>query len=348
MTATAVIPHWNRRELLDTLLGSIGNQTLPFHEVIVVDNGSTDDSVKFAEEHGARVIRLGRNFGFAAAVNRGIEAARSEWIAILNNDVTLDAAWLETLLETADREGADFATGKILRAGETSFSDQTAFPHRTRVIDGAFDEVSRGACACRCGAGKPDSTTWNQPRRIRIAPMTAALFRRSLFSEIGPLDERFVSYMEDTDFGLRCALAGRDGVYVPSAVALHRGSATLGAWSYDTVRAISRNQVLLCAKHFQGQPRWPMVAGQLLWGLLAIRHACGVAYLAGKISGWRAARMLHWRIAEAPGTDRKGDCGHYQERLGAIVEASEKEIFEIQQQTGFDTYWRAYFWLLLR
>jgi hypothetical protein len=148
--------------------------------------------------------------------------------------------------------------------------------------------------------------------------------------------------MEDTDFGLRCALAGRGGIYVPAAVAHHRGSATMGAWSYDTVHSISRNQFLLCAKHFRGQPRWPIVAGQLLWGLLAIRHARGVAYLAGKISGWRAASMVHWPVAGAPDTDGDGD----RQRLGAIVEASEKEIFEIQQQTGFDTYWRAYFWLL--
>ena len=338
MTVTAVIPHWNRRELLDTLLRSIRNQTVPFHEVIVADNGSTDGSVQFAEQHGARVIQLGRNLGFAAAVNRGIEATGSEWIAILNNDVTLDPAWLATLTEAADRERADFATGKILRAGQMTSLDQTP------VIDGAFDEVSRGACACRCGAGKADSPLWNQARRIRIAPMTAALFRRGLFGEIGPLDERFVSYMEDTDFGLRCALAGRSGIYVPSAVAHHRGSATLGAWSYDTVHRIARNQVLLGVKHFRGQPRWPMVAGQLLWGLLAIRHACGAAYLTGKISGWRAARMVHWPIAGALDTDRD----RYQERIGAIVEASEKEIFAIEQQTGFDTYWRAYFWLLRR
>jgi GT2 family glycosyltransferase len=343
MTATAVIPHWNRRDLLDTLLRTIRDQTRPFHEVIVADNGSTDDSVQFAEQHGARVIQLGRNLGFAAAVNRGIEAARSEWIAILNNDVTLDAAWLATLTEAADREGADFATGKILRAGQASLSEQPRVPDQP-VIDGAFDEVSRGACACRCGAGKPDSPAWNQPRRIRIAPMTASLFRRSLFTEIGPLDERFVSYMEDTDFGLRCALAGRGGIYVPSALAHHRGSATLGAWSYDTVRRIARNQVLLGLKHFRGQPRWPMVAGQLLWGLLAIRHARGVAYLAGKISGWRAARMEHRPVAQARDTDEDSK----RERLGAIVEDSEKEIFEIQQQTGFDTYWRAYFWLLRR
>ncbi len=327
-TATAVIPHWNRRELLEELLCSLREQTRPFDEIIVADNGSTDGSPEFAEAHGARVLRLQRNLGFAAAVNRGIEAAQSEWVAILNNDVTLDAAWLATLVNAAGSQGVDFATGKILRADDPT------------IIDGTFDEVSRGACACRCGAGKPDSLLWNQPRRIRIASMTAALFRRNLFREIGPLDERFVSYMEDTDFGLRCAIAGRGGLYVPSAVAKHRGSATLGSWSFDTVRNISRNQVLLAAKHFQGQSRWPIVAGQLLWGVLAFRHARGVAYLAGKLSGWRAAGMLHWPIA--------ANSDEASEKIRAILAASEKEIFGLERQSGFDAYWRIYFWLLPR
>src|ERR1700722_6602379 len=125
---TAVIPHWNRRDLLESLLRSSRDQERPFDEVIVADNGSTDDSAELAERNGARVLRLEKNFGFAAAVNRGIEAAQSEWIAILNNDVTLDPRWLAELLESADRANAHFATGKILR------SDNPA------IIDGTFDE----------------------------------------------------------------------------------------------------------------------------------------------------------------------------------------------------------------
>src|SRR5262249_43642039 len=161
-------------------------------------------------------------------VNRGIEAATGDWIAILNNDVTLHPEWLATLL---DRAGdAAFATGKILSARDP------------KIIDGAFDEISRGACAHRCGSGKHDSAFWNIPRTISFAPMTAALFRRTLFDEIGLLDERFVSYLEDIDFGIRSAATGHRGVYVPEAIAHHVGSATHGAWKSDTVRNISRNQ----------------------------------------------------------------------------------------------------------
>jgi GT2 family glycosyltransferase len=322
-TVAAVVPHWNRRELLETLIASLKAQRRGFDEIIVADNGSTDDSAAAAERAGAHVLRLGRNLGFAAAVNRGIEAARADWVAILNNDVTLEPAWLAELLTAAERERAWFATGKILRAGDPA------------TLDGSFDEISRGACACRCGAGKPDSPFWDRPRRIRIAPMTAAIFHRELFDKIGPLDESFGSYLEDVDFGVRCALAGRDGVYVPAAVSHHRGSATMGEWNKDTVRLIARNQVFLAAKHFRGQPRFPIVVGQLLWGVLALRHARGVAYLLGKISGMSTARAIH----------RQRDA---QPKLRSVAEAGEEAILELQRQTGFDWYWRAYFWLLPR
>src|SRR5438874_4307278 len=94
----ALIPHWNRRELLETLLASLRAQTHPFDEIIVADNGSADDSAEFAERSGARVLRLGRNFGFAAAVNRAIQTTSAEWVAILNNDVILEADWLAQIL----------------------------------------------------------------------------------------------------------------------------------------------------------------------------------------------------------------------------------------------------------
>jgi GT2 family glycosyltransferase len=324
MRVSAIIPHWNRRDLLEPLLANLTEQTRAFDEVIVADNGSTDDSPGVAERAGARVLRLGSNLGFAAAVNKGIMAAGCEWIAILNNDVTLDAHWLELLLRAAERANACFATGKTFSAGQPG------------VIDGTFDEIARSGCAWRCGAGKPDFAVWDQARAIRIAPMTAALFQRSLFDDLGPLDEDFGSYLEDVDFGIRCALAGRAGIYVPAAIAHHRGSSTLGRWNKDTVRWIARNQVFLAAKYLQGQPRWPILAGQLLWGLLVFRHGRALSYLRGKVEGLRVA-------------SRKRKCKRFKpEVIRVLLEESERTILELQRQIGFDWYWRAYFWLLRR
>jgi len=326
MKVAAVVPHWNRRDLLETLLPNLAEQTRPFDEVIVVDNGSTDDSAAVAERKGARVIRLDRNLGFVTAVNKGIENTQADWVAILNNDVTLAPNWLATLLTAAQQEQAWFATGKTLMASNPS------------RIDGAFDAISRGACACRCGSGKPDGPFWNEPRRIRMASMTAALFRRSLFMEIGSLDESFESYLEDVDFGIRCTTAGRWGVYVPAATARHLGSSTWGQWNKYSVRLIARNQVLLTTKHFGGFPRWPIVAGQLLWGLLALCHGCAGAYLQGKMAGMRDARSIP---AQGPASENSEAFV----RFVAFVQESERTILEIQRQTGFDRYWRAYFWL---
>jgi GT2 family glycosyltransferase len=326
MKVAAVVPHWNRRDLLKTLLANLAGQTRPFDEIIVVDNGSTDDSVAVAELARARVIRLERNLGFATAVNRGIQTAEAEWIAILNNDVTLAPDWLERLLAASEQDQAWFATGKTVKAGDTS------------RIDGAFDAISRGACACRCGSGKPDGPFWNQPRRIRMAPMTAALFRYRLFEEIGFLDESFESYLEDVDFGIRCAIGDRYGSYVPAAVAYHFGSSTWGEWNKYSVRLISRNQLLLTTKYFGGLSRWPLLAGQLLWGFVALRHGCAGAYLQGKMAGMRAARNLPVKRPASENSEAFA-------RLLAFVQESERTILEVQQQTGFDRYWRTYFWL---
>jgi GT2 family glycosyltransferase len=321
MTVAAIIPHWNRRDLLEPLFTSLREQTKPFDEVVLVDNGSTDDSADVAERWGARVLKLKQNMGFAAAVNRGIESTNADWVAILNNDVTLAPDWLARLLEAE----AFFATGKILNASDHS------------RIDATFDEISRGACAWRCGSGQVDAPVWNQERTIRMAPMTAAIFRRSLFTEVGYLDENFGSYLEDIDFGIRCGLSGFQGTYIPAAVAYHRGSATLGTWNKDTVKQIARNQILLTVKHFGGQPLWPIVAGQMLWGLVTLRHFRGVSYLRGKISGWKAARAIYSR-----------GFTNSEKSVSSLAAASEAAIFALQQQTGFDRYWRAYFWLLRR
>ena len=165
--------------------------------------------------------------------------------------------------------------------------------------------------------------------------MTAAIFKKQLFRDLGGLDENFGSYMEDVDFGMRCALAGREGRYVPSAVAYHRGSATLGAWNNDTVWRIARNQVLLSAKHFNGQPRWPIVAGQLLWGLLALRHGRGSAFIRGKFAGMRDVCRR-----KQPSTSE-----YTRKELARVLDESESTILTVARETGFDSYWRVYFWL---
>jgi GT2 family glycosyltransferase len=318
-SVSAVIPNWNQAELLRRVLADLGRQTCPLDQVVVVDNGSTDSSPEVARKAGAHLIRFSRNEGFASAVNRGVADCRSEWVLVLNNDVSFGPDWVGILLEGASSAKAWFAVGKLLSAA------------RPEIIDGTFDAISRGGTAWRCGSGRPDGPAWSRAKQIVFPSLTAALVRSELFERVGLLDERFESYLEDVDFGLRCAARHYNGVYVPQAVAHHAGSATLGAWHKATVQRISRNQVLLVKKHFRGAPRLPIMAAQLLWGLLALRHGTGCAWMRGKMDG------LRYSPAEP--------AGEWAE-IRTVIENSEAEIRDLQMATGFDLYWKLYFALV--
>ena len=163
-----VIPNWNGAARLAKALECLANQTHPIERVIVVDNGSADNSAEVARSLGAHVIELKTNTGFSHAVNRGVQEAGSDWIGIVNNDVWFERNWLECLVEKAEAAQAWFATGKILYASDHN------------RLDGAFDAICRGGCAWRCGHARAVSSLWNEPRKIRFAPLTAAIVRAQL------------------------------------------------------------------------------------------------------------------------------------------------------------------------
>jgi GT2 family glycosyltransferase len=321
MSISVIVPVWNGRDLLESLLDSIDRQTAPAAEVIVVDNGSTDGAPELARCRGAQVESMGRNAGFAAAVNRGIELARSEWIAVLNSDVVLAPDYFEKL----SLAGAWFASGKILDA------------RRNGLLDAAFDLTCRGGATWRAGNGRPDAVPFSEPRHIHSVPWTAALFRADLFRNVGMLETRFESYLEDVDFGLRCAAQGILGIYIPDAVAWHRGSATLGRWHSDTVRRIARNQILIIARHYSRRTLarcwWHIAVAQSLWGLVALRHGAGFAWARGILQGLSAFSDIRRTFANL-------DAG-----LPGRLQRNDHHIWELQRATGFDLYWRLYFLL---
>src|SRR4051812_23232222 len=182
MSISAIVPVWNGRDLLARLLTSLEAQTVPVAELLIVDNGSTDGAPGMAHSRGARIIAMGRNAGFAAAVNRGIREASQPLLAILNSDVELAPDYLEKLAAIH----APFATGKILSP--------------SGLLDATFDLTCRGGTTWRCGAGYADSEPFEAPRDIASPPWTAVLYRAEVFRQVGLLEESFESYLEDADF----------------------------------------------------------------------------------------------------------------------------------------------------
>jgi GT2 family glycosyltransferase len=323
---SAIVPVWNGRDLLVRLLDSLAAQTEPAAEVLVVDNGSRDGAPEAARERGARVISMGRNAGFAEAVNRGIAESRCEWLAVLNSDVELDPGYLAKLLAAAQASGAWFATGKILEAGSHD------------RIDGTFDAMCRGGTSWRVGSGLTDRAAFSAERQIWSPPFTAVLLRAETFRRAGLLESRFESYLEDVDFGLRCAALDLAGLYVPGALAWHQGSAALGRWHPETVRRIARNQIFLVARHYPGRllRRWlgALLVAQVLWGGLALRHGAAFGWLRGVFQGLR-----HFC------TVRKSCIPFDAQVLDRLLRSNERLIRDLQTAAGFDSYWKLYFLL---
>ena len=258
---SVVIPNWNGRRWLAGCLASVAAQQLPAAEVIVVDNGSEDDSLAYLrDEHpGVRVLALGANTGFAHAANRGFAAAGSELVALVNTDVELAPDWLARMTAALSDDPRVAAVAcKMLQ-----LADQ-------RAVYDAGDVLRRdGACVQR-GRFERDDGRFDAPGDVFGACAGAAVYRRGAVLAVGGFDERYFAYLEDVDLALALRRAGWRCRYVP-AVALHAGEGSTprrGAHHFY----VQRNTLLLVAKAFP--VRWlPLVAyRQLSWLRAAVRE----------------------------------------------------------------------------
>ena len=233
-----IIPTLDGRELLRHALGSIARQRSRAHEIIVVDNGSGDGTREMlaAEWPAVRVIALGRNLGFAAAVNHGIRAARGTVVVLLNNDTEVHPDWLGHLV-------APLLVDPTIGSCASRILD---FEARDR-IDSAGDQL--GWVASQIGHGALDGPRFRIPRDVLSACAAAAAYRRDALEQIGLFDEWYVSYLEDVDVGVRLCLAGFGCRYVPDAVVYHRGSQTARRRPAERFHLIARNTLVLFFRH---------------------------------------------------------------------------------------------------
>jgi GT2 family glycosyltransferase len=291
MDVAVIVPNWNGRRWLGPCLQSLTTQTVPPAEVLVVDNGSTDGSLVLASnlELPVRTIELGRNTGFAAAANRGIDAARAPAVALVNSDVILASDWIERLARvlSADPKLAGVAC-KMLQMDDP------------RLVYDAGDFLRRdGVCEQR-GRGRLDDGRFDTPIEVFAPCAGAALYRRVSLLAVGGFDERLFSYLEDVELGLRLRLAGWRFRYEP-AVALHAGGGSSWQLTAGVEHWVERNTLLIVAKAFPA--RWlPQVAyRQLGWAWHALRERRLRAHLTGALS---ALRHVPQMVRERRGLNR--------------------------------------------
>jgi GT2 family glycosyltransferase len=243
MSCSVVIPNWNGRRFLDNCLHALREQTFTDHEVIVVDNGSSDGSLELLEAAFPEVeaIPLEKNHGFAAASNIGIQAASGEYIALLNNDTRVDRAWLAELVACLERHpSAASATSKMI------------LMHQPDTIDGAGDVLPWTFLPYPRGNGQLDHGQFEEEIEVFSASGGAALWRGEILKDLGGFDEAFFAYYEDVDLGLRARLQRHECWYVPTSIVLHhRGGATRGLSEFELFHPM-KNRWFMILKNTPG------------------------------------------------------------------------------------------------
>jgi GT2 family glycosyltransferase len=214
-SVAVVVPNWNTAAYLERCLAALAVQGDVKIEMMVVDNGSRDDSLELIKRAGIPHIALPTNIGFAAAVNLGVARTTAPFVLVLNADCYPARNCVQ---ELAAALAADDGLGGVQPC---IVADGTA--------SGSVRIASTGQCLTRSGAefergwGEPASLHHSHPREIFGVCGTACLLRRALFAELGGYDPAYFAFYEDVDLNARARLAGWRFAYVPDARAIHEG-----------------------------------------------------------------------------------------------------------------------------
>ena len=232
---SAIVVNWNGGAMLRDALASLFAQTWPALEVILVDNGSTDDSVAQAERcFGDKlvVIRNAKNEGFAGGNNAGFLAAKGEWIFLLNSDAVCDPGVVAELMEfAADKSDVGQLACRVVQADHPNVFDSTGlllYPD--------------GVCRSR-GWQEKNLGQYDRAEEVLAPHGCACALRKVMLDRIGGFDEDFFCYLEDLDLGVRGQLAGWKCWYVPTTLVRHKKSSTAGNYSVFKAYHVERNRL---------------------------------------------------------------------------------------------------------
>lgn len=282
--STVVIPNYNGIEYVEKCLISLRHEPA---RVILVDNGSTDGSLELVREKfpEVRLIAMDRNYGFCKAANRGMEASKTTYVILLNNDTVAEPGFVRALEKAMDSDSRAFSGAARM----------VNLRHPER-IDDAGDYYCALGWAFAAGRDKPREN-YDGPREIFSACGGACIYRRQVLGRIGLLDENHFAYLEDVDLGYRARLYGYRNLYVPEAVVRHAGSASSGS-RYNAFKAgqTARNSVYLAYKNMPPAQLFfnlPFLfAGFLIKQLFFLKKGMGGSWWKGTLEGLRLCRSV--------------------------------------------------------
>lgn len=254
-----IIVNWNGRSWLETCLPALQAQTCQDFEIVVVDNGSTDDSVNWLNHHWphVRLLSQSHNTGFAAANNLGIQATTAPYVVTLNNDTIASPAWLAELATAVSSPDVGMAASCIVQWRQPD------------LLDSAGIEVDQVGIAWQRGWGERVATAV-APTQVFGPSAAAALYRRTMLDQIGLFDADYFAYYEDVDLAWRGQQAGWRCVYAPAAQVRHWHSATAAAMPARKLYLVSRNKIWTLLKNYPSAHLWRRLPAILAYDLLAV------------------------------------------------------------------------------
>lgn len=279
-SVSLVVVTWNGLHVLRDCVGALALQSHP-HELVVVDNGSSDGTLEWLRHNAphAHVVPLQHNLGFAAGNNAGLRAATGELLVLLNNDTIAAPDFVAQLTAPFERDKQLAAAAGVL-----------LFAHRPELVASAGISVGRDGLHRDLWMLRPVAELPEQTTPVFGASGGAACYRRTALEDVGLLDERYGSYLEDADLAWRLRLAGWDCVSVPLARARHVYSATASHGSPFKQRLQARNRVRVlvrCLPAWLWEKHWPAITR---YDLLAMAYAVlrrQPALIAGRLEAMR-------------------------------------------------------------
>jgi GT2 family glycosyltransferase len=230
-------------------------------EVIVVENGSGDDSLERLAALGDSItlVRSAKNLGFAGGCNLGVSKTSGEFVAFLNNDARPDARWIAAAMDT-------FASSKSIGAVASKVLDWEGV--RADFVDASLTWYGMGY---KAHTGEVDSGRWDEARDVLFGTGAAMFVRADVFQELGGFDEKYFMFYEDVDLGWRLNLLGYRFRFQPESLAYHKHHASMEKFDdYHELYLLERNSLFTLYKNLGDASLDAQFAPALL---LAVRRA---------------------------------------------------------------------------
>jgi GT2 family glycosyltransferase len=249
-----VILNWNGKNHLEKFLPSVVATEYSNLNIIVADNGSTDDSVIFLREKypSIRVINFEKNHGFAKGYNAALKQVRADYFAILNSDVEVRKDWVQHLVNMLESDEMLAACQpKIL-----SYTNKNLFDYAGAAggwIDKYGYPFARGRIFDVC---EEDKGQYDDPQFIFWASGAALFIRAEIFRQVKGFDEYFFAHQEEIDLCWRIQYLGFRLSSCPEAVVYHVGGGTLPRGNTRKTYLNFRNNLIMLAKNLPWSEKW--------------------------------------------------------------------------------------------